>query len=121
MIDLRNAKAVLLIFAMPGCGACEDYLPRLQRQVADFQRYGHAFHYVGGESGSLAPGTIPILIIDATSADEGVQALADQHGITGMPTTLFFTRRNRLPVKHEGGLEDREIYDLLVKAAQANR
>ena len=117
--ELDNVNVILVVFAMPGCPACEDYLPRFKRQVAGFQRLGHRFEYYA-PGARLARRTIPIVIYDATSPDEGIQALADQHGITGMPTTLFMTRHEGVS-KLEGGLEDAEIYRLLVAATQANR
>jgi hypothetical protein len=119
MSDLSRVNAVLIVFAMPGCGACEDYLPRFQRQLEGFQRLGHRFVY-HSTGKPIAPKTIPVLIYDATSTDQGIQALADQYGVSGMPTTVLITR-GRGSSKHEGSLDDGEIYDVLVEAATAGR
>jgi len=119
MADLHHINVVLIVFAMPGCPACEDYLPRFRRQVVAFQRYHHPFVF-HTEGAPVASGTIPICVFDSASTDPGVQALADQHHVSALPTTVLATRyygNERL----EGALSDREIYDLLVRATQVPR
>jgi len=119
MSDLSQTQVVLIIFAMPGCPACEDYMPRFERQVVGFQRFGAPFVYHRARR-AIPRGAIPIAIYDATSDDQELQALADQYGVTGMPTTMLVTRYQGMQ-KHEGTLDDDEIYRLLMAAAQANR
>ena len=104
---------------MPGCPACHDYLPRFHAQVKRFADVGQPFVYYDNGHG-IPAGVIPIFVLDATSTDPEIQALADAHGVTGMPTTLLLTQRAR-PVKIEGAADDPEIYELLRSACYANR
>ena len=121
--DLSQTKALLLVFAMPGCPACHDFLPRLKRQIHGFKAYHVPF--VIYEDAAVVPeripqGEIPVFIYDATSPDPTLQELANKHNITGMPTTLFMSRVMR-PTKIEGSVDDNEIYQMLVAATAANR
>jgi len=118
MTDLRPAKAVLIVFAMPGCPACDDYLPRFKRQVAAFQQYGHRFAFrAAGQP--VERGTIPIFVYDASSPDPGLQQLADQYGVSGVPATILLTRYHGTK-QLDGSVPDSEIYDTLLHAAQVN-
>jgi thiol-disulfide isomerase/thioredoxin len=119
MKDLGQARAVIVVFAMPGCPACEEYLPKLDRWVQAHRRVGHPFEYYDLQRG-VRDGAIPIAIIDITSPDPGIQAYADQNRLNAMPTTLSFVR-GRTVARHEGGLEDREIDQLLAGAVIANQ
>lgn len=116
--SLEHTKALIVIFAMPGCPACEEYTPRLERQVEGFQKLGHplVFHDAGCE---IAPRTIPILVYDTTSKDPELVALCDLHKVTALPTTMLMTRSGIY--KTEGGLSDQQIYDMLSHAVSANR
>lgn len=114
-----NANIVIVVFAMPGCPACEDYIPRLYQQIGGFQKLGHPFViYELGKS--LKPGQIPILVYDASARDPGVQAFADQHGVSGLPTTLLLPKVG-FPAKYEGGLGNDQIYALLNAAIATNK
>jgi len=119
MSDLSRTKAVILVFAMPGCHACHDYLPRLQKQITAFKRSGCPIHY--HELGCTVPrNAIVVAIFDSTSQDPELQALLDQYKIQGMPTTLLLTH-NAAPVQLEGAIDDQQIYTMLASAAYANR
>jgi hypothetical protein len=115
---LEHTRALIVVFAMPGCPACEEYVPRLERQVTGFKNLGHPilFHDAGGE---IAPRTIPILVYDTTSKDAELVALCDIHKITNLPTTLLMTRQGVSRI--EGGLNDQQIYEMLSAAVSANR
>jgi len=116
--DLRNVKSLIIVFAMKGCPACEEYTPKLVQFVQGFQAHGIPFvFYTHGE---LAPGQIPVLVYDAAAQDPDVQALADQYKVEALPTTVLLARNAR-PVKLEGALEDNQIYELLASAAIASR
>ena len=52
------------------------------------------------------------MILDSTTRDPEVQALADQHAISGLPTTVLLPRVG-YPAKYEGTLDDNQIYQLL--------
>jgi hypothetical protein len=110
---------LIVVLAMPGCHACEDYTPRFEREVDRWQKHGVPLvYYKPGQT--IDRKTIPVMIIDATSADAGVQAFCDLHKVAGMPATLLLTH-NAPPVKVEGSIPDEEIYRLLASAAYANR
>lgn len=118
MSDLDHTKVVLVVFAMPGCPACEDYLPRLYKAVEVYQSYGHPF-VVYDLGMRLQPGQIPVVVYDSTSQNAELQAFADQHKISGLPTTLLLPQRGRSG-RWEGGLNDADIYSILRFAVEAN-
>lgn len=119
MNELAHVRSVVVVAAMPGCHACHDYLPRFHAQVERFQAVGQPLiYYQNGHQ--LTPRQIPVLILDATSGDQVIQAFCDAHQISGMPTTVLLTQRAS-PVKLEGAVDDTEIYGLLTSACYANR
>ena len=118
MNDLSNVKSLLIVFAMDGCGACHEYLPRLQRMVEGFASHGVPIYFY--TSGQVPAGQIPVLVYDGTSEDAQVQALADRFKVEAMPTTVLLAH-NAKPVKLEGAIEDDELYRVLVSATIANR
>lgn len=117
--DLSNTKVVIVVFAMPSCPACHEYLPKLEKQIHTFQEHGHPF-LIWSEGMPIEPGVIPILIYDATVKDPSVQAFADKFNVTGMPTTIFLPRIGGFH-KLEGTQDDMTIYKLLTTAVTANR
>ncbi len=116
MSDLSKCRAIVIVFSMEGCPYCDEYQPRFEQQLGRFLEAGTPLvHYSGG---ALAPHAIPVIFLDGASTDPQISALADQHQVEGMPTTLLL-RRYRAPVKLEGAASEREIYDLLVAACHA--
>lgn len=110
---------MVIVFAMAGCGACEDYKPRFEKMVAGFQQHGVPL--VWYKPGMMVlPGQIPVLIIDAASEDPSVVGLADQYQIAALPTTMLFAHNSK-PRKLEGTLEDHEIHEVLASAVYASR
>ena len=118
MSDLSHCNVVVIIFAMDGCHHCEDYSPRFERMIRAFQNKGWPFVYYDGRR-VISHGQIPILILDGASSDPSIAEYANQHQIDGKPTTMVL-RRYQDPIKLEGAIDDREIYDALVLACQAN-
>lgn len=116
--DLQNVRVLLLVFAMPGCGACDEYLPRFEKHVRAFQRQGVPFHF-WRPGQPIAAGSIPVLVYDAAADNVELQAFADRLGITATPTTAMMTRTNT--AKIEGAIDDDHIDRLLYAAATANR
>lgn len=110
---------MIIIFAMPGCPACEDYQPKFEKQLDAYMKRGELFQYYD-PSLPLHPLAIPVLIIDATSPDPGIQSYLDASGINAMPTTLFFVR-GRTVDRREGSLSVQEIRGILDAAVAANR
>ncbi len=116
--DLSRCRAVIIVFAMDGCPYCDEFQPRLDHQLRAFRAHGTPFEYYDG--GAITRGSIPVIVLDGASQDAQIQSIADQHKVSGMPTTILFTHNAR-PMKLEGALDDGQIYDLLVRAAHANR
>jgi thioredoxin-related protein len=112
-------KSIIVLFVMPGCHACEEFKPRFERMVKGFQSYGQplVWHSNGRDP---KPGTIPIVVLDATSEDPSVVGLADSYKVEGMPTTILLTH-NAKPQVLLGGIDDVELHALLTSACLANR
>lgn len=108
-----------MVFAMPGCPACHEYLPRLYRQVTGFQKLGVPFVYYESGGKPVRSGQIPIIIVDSTSTDPSVIALCEQHQIHALPTTVIMPRWGG-PMRYEGALPDGELYEMLNTTVAAN-
>jgi thiol-disulfide isomerase/thioredoxin len=117
-LDLRDVNALLLVFAMPGCGACDEYLPRFEKLVKVYRAQGAPFQpWQPGQQ--IARGTIPVLVYDAAADNTELQAFCDRLGITATPTTALMTRKNT--AKIEGAIDNEQIERLLQAAMNANR
>lgn len=116
--DLANTKVLLVIFAMPGCGACDEYLPRFLEVVSKFRTYGLPFT-VWNEGDVIQEGQIPILVLDAASKDETIQDFADKLKISATPTTALMTRSSTHKI--EGSIGDDQIDSVLRSASDYNR
>ena len=115
--DLRGTKVIVVVWAMPGCGACDDYLPRFLERVEALKARQVPFHvWVPGEP--IAKGSIPVLLCDAASTDEALQDLADKMKVTATPTTCVMTHYNTAKV--EGSVPVDQIDALLLDAHEAN-
>ena len=71
---LANANAVIIVFVMPGCGACELYKPTF---IAAAERY---------------KARVPAYVMDVTTP-AGAQ-VADAYGVVATPTTMVLRRGN---------------------------
>lgn len=116
-MNLERCSAVIVVFAMDGCPACEDYKPRLVRQVKRWQQHGARF-VVAERPQEFSPSVIPVLLLDAQNANPQIQDVANQYGVTGLPTTILF-RRWHGPTILEGAIGDREIEAMLHDAHSA--
>lgn len=114
----RHARASIVVFAMPGCGHCHEYLPKLEKHVGNFQTHGVPIIYYANRE--VPRGQIPIIVVDSTSSHDQIVSMLDQFKIEGMPTTVLFTHNSR-PRVLEGDLDDSTIHELLSSAAIANR
>ena len=119
MDPLAQTKVVIIVFAMHGCPACEDYLPRLYRQLEGFQKLNQPF-VLYQDGLAIQPGQIPVMVCDSNSRDPSVVDLADRHQIHALPSTILLPRYG-FPAKYEGGLTDVQIYSLLNAAIATNR
>lgn len=116
-MNLSHCRAVIVVIVMADCPYCEEYKPRLEKEVERWRKHGAPI--VFGEKGqAFAAGQIPILLIDAESTDPQIQWLMDDFHVDGLPTTILFTR-NAMPQKQEGALSEQEIYQMLTIAARA--
>jgi thiol-disulfide isomerase/thioredoxin len=116
-MNVAHCPAVIVVFAMPGCSACDDFKPRLEREVQRWQQNGAPFVFAEPDR-EFAAHEIPVLLLDAQSTNAQIQGLADEFDVQGLPTTLLF-RRNAQPDTFLGAIDDRQIYDLLLSATQA--
>lgn len=116
--DLRNTRVIVVVFAMDGCGPCEEYVPRLRKQVEQLRANGAPF-VVWVPGTPLQPGTIPVLLYDAASADPVLTAFADKLKISATPTTCVLTSKGGVE-RHEGALGQAELAKLLNGARIAN-
>lgn len=118
MVDLRNTRVLVVVWAMPGCGACDQYLPVLTKRINALKRQGAPFH-IWAPGDVLSSGQIPVMFYDASAENEELQAFADQLGVTATPSTYVLTKNGTTKV--EGALPPEEIDKLLVDAIHANR
>ncbi len=110
-MSVDAANVVVVVFAMPSCPACHEYLPRLRKQISDLRKMGYPiFEYQ--PSDVTRRGQVPVLIVDSTSADPSVINLADKYQVTALPTTIVLPRYG-LPGRWEGALSDDETYHVL--------
>lgn len=116
--DLRNTRVLVVVWAMPGCGACDDYLPKFLARVDAFRAQGVPFN-VWAPGQPLLATDIPVLLYDAASKDEELQDFADKLKVTATPTTCVLTRSNT--AKIEGAVPDDEIDQILDAAQRSNR
>lgn len=118
MSNVSPINVAIVVFAMPGCPACEGYLPKLLKQVEGYRKLGYPF--IVYEIGyALQPGQIPVLVYDLTSADPSVQAFANQHKIENAPTTVLLPKVG-YPARFEGDIGDDGIYKMLNMAVASN-
>lgn len=116
MADLTQHRVLIAVFGMPGCGACEDFIPMFTDLV---EKRGRPFHvYVPGEP--IPRGSIPILIYDVASPDQTIQDFANQYAISATPSVLVL-RRGQGALKIEGSIDRNQAAHLLAIAHQANR
>lgn len=118
MPSLDNTKVLVVVFAMNGCPACGDFLPKFTKAIDAAQKRGEPF-VVWQPNQAIAPGQIPVLVYDAGSEAPDLQAFADKLGVVGVPATYVLTRNGTL--KAEGTMGQREIAAMLKSAVAANR
>jgi thioredoxin-like negative regulator of GroEL len=87
---ITDKPLVIAVWVMPGCGACEEYLPRF-RQVAG--RYSRC---------------IPSVIIDATKNEEAANAFR----VKATPTTMVVRNGRRGAFSIEGSADAERIEEL---------
>ena len=121
MLDVSHLNAIVLVFGMPGCGACEEYIPRLKlRAQALHEEYRTVV--IDEASGTkrkskVKVGMLPIFIYDVESEDLELQKLADQYEIKAMPTTIVLIRPQGA-LRLEGAIADGHIDHILKQAAE---
>lgn len=94
---MENARVVVVVFTIDGCGACQEYKPRFQRIAKDYQR------------------AVPIFMMDAN--DPRSADLATRLNVTNVPVT-FVLRKPTGMIKAEGSIPDSQIAWLLGVAAR---
>lgn len=122
MISLEAQRAVVLIFAMEDCPACESYIPRVvaEIQALNGQLAAQGTSFVVNPETQPEPGTVPVFLYDAASPDPEVQKLADRFGVTATPTTVVAARGTGA-FKAEGSLANNQIQWILMMAAEVSK
>lgn len=92
---MPEPKAIVVVFTMPGCPACEQYMPTFQ---AVANRFPH----------------VPRYVIDAASPQGA--PYADHYGIQGTPTTMVL-RKPAGALRAEGLLAESHVQELFSIAA----
>lgn len=114
---LDGQNAVIVIFGMEGCGACEHFIPRFLVEASALREQQH-LPFVMYEAGQQIPqGAIPIVVLDAASTNVDVQQLADKYQVHATPTILILQRGAGV-FKAEGSLANNQIQWLLFRAAE---
>ena len=99
-INLDQSSVVIIVFTVPGCGACENYKPRFQ-QIA--QRY--AQH-------------VPVIMANAN--DPKYQDLANKYNVDNVPATFVLRKPSGL-IRVEGAIPDNQIIWLFEVALREQR
>ena len=120
MIDLGHTRVLLVVFGMPGCGACDEFVPKFLQQVEAYKQRGVPFRVISASDKKVEPGEIPVMLYDAAADNEGLQDFADKLGISATPTTCMLTRWSGT-TKIEGAISPAEVDGLLQAAVRANR
>ncbi len=95
-MDLSQFNVVVIVFTMPGCPACSEYVPRFQQVAQQFS------------------GRVPSFVVDSNSQSGG--PLADRLMVTATPTTLIL-RKPTGAIKAEGALPSEEVAQMFQFAA----
>jgi thiol-disulfide isomerase/thioredoxin len=98
-MDIQNARVVMMVFVMPGCEACHEHLPRLQRVQAQPRYQG-----------------VPVVMVDA--ADPRSAEYVIRYDVRHTPTTIV-ARRGPGYVKSVGSMTEPQIAALFETALRA--
>lgn len=89
----------VLIFVATGCGACHNYVPRIEKLVEPYRRAG-----------------MEVYIRDIAK-NERALAQAEKFGVRATPTTFFRTRSGAV-TRRVGALHDAQIQEMLARTAR---
>jgi len=118
-MSVAQAKVVILVFAMPGCPACHEYLPRLYQHIDMAQKAGNPL-VLYSDNMIVGRDIVPVVVLNSQSTDPQLQALCDQHNITALPTTIVLPRWG-MPTRYDGALSDADIRDMFANACSLAR
>lgn len=96
--DLSNKNVVVMVFAMEGCGHCEEFLPRFWPKAEKYLAMG-----------------MPVFCYNLASEDPSIQAIATRYEIDSAPTTIVL-KRGTGALKLSGGYNDETIDRVLGRA-----
>ncbi|KAL7816369.1 protein disulfide-isomerase tigA precursor [Trichoderma aethiopicum] len=92
-------KNVLVAFTAPWCGHCKNLAPTWEKVANDF---------AGDEN-------VVIAKVDAEGADS--KAVAEEYGVTGYPTILFFPAGTKKQVDYQGGRSEGDFVNFINEKA----
>lgn len=70
-----NSRVIVVVIGQPGCGACEEFVPKMQALAVPFAR------------------VVPVIFMNAADPRPEVQRWMDQYNISATPTTLVLKRK----------------------------
>ena len=119
MLDVSHLRVIMLVFGLPGCGACEDYVPRLKARAKEFEEVDVFDDRTSNSKRKMKAkvGTLPIFIYNVDARDPELQKLADQYEIQAMPTTIVLVRPQGA-LRYEGPISDKQIDFVLGEAVK---
>jgi thiol-disulfide isomerase/thioredoxin len=85
-----HVNTIIIVFAMDGCGHCDEFKPR-------FRRIARSYPDVGA------------LVVDANEGE--ANALAQKYGIDGTPTMLIMRKGTAQTYKVDGAVSDAAIHN----------
>ena len=113
--DLSPHNALVAVFKLEGCPACEDYIPRLFARVQELQRQGASIEVYDPERKGGKKARVIVMVYDLSDAEPEVNRFADRFSISAMPTTVLLPRGPGA-FKVEGSLSASQIDSILLRA-----
>lgn len=112
--DLTMFRYFIAIFTLEGCGHCEEYVPKVEAEVARLRRKKHSIELL--RAGQAPQGAaVLIAVYDLTAGDHSVQAFADRFQVETTPTTLILPQGPGAQ-KITGALTDSQVQHMLADA-----
>ena len=87
MHDLAQHRCFIAVFTLEGCGHCEEYVPKIEAEVARLQKQRRSIEML--RAGQPPKGAaVLVAVYDLTTGDHTVQRFADRFEVQTTPTTI---------------------------------
>lgn len=111
MIDLGRYKTLIVVWHMQGCGACEEFIPRVLKQA---EAYKSCLGVLVAPNDRAAHIQTPAAILFLDANNPKYTKWAEQYKIESTPTTyVMFRKQQHRNRKIVGAVDDREIVGFL--------